>query len=131
MMAFKLTNKFGIWGEQVAEAEYLKRGFVLVARNIHNYKGKMLGEIDLVVRSSTELIFVEVKSRRGGQFGTAIESVSKAKQRKLLKIVTWFCRAFPQYQKLQPRIDVCAIQANLDKSSVNVIIVPHAVTLDY
>lgn len=130
-MAFKLTNKFGIWGEQMAETEYLKRGYVLVARNIHNYKGKMLGEIDLVVRSSTELIFVEVKSRRGSRFGSALESVTKAKKQKLIKTVAWFCRVFPQYNKLQPRIDVCAISANLDKSAVNVIIVPHAVTLDY
>lgn len=130
-MAFKLKNSVGIWGEQLAENEYLRRGFVLVARNIHNGKGKMLGEIDLVMRNETELVFVEVKARRTGRFGTALEAITKAKQKKLLKIVAWFSKSYPEFRDLRPRIDVCAITTNLDKSSVNVIIIPSAVTLDY
>ena len=130
-MAFKLKNKLGVWGERVAEAQYLKKGYVLVARNVCNGKGKRLGEIDLVVRSETHLVFVEVKVRRSNRFGSAVESVTRAKQRKLVRVVQWFSRAYPRYQNLQPRIDVCAIASNLDKSSVNVIIIPSAVTLDY
>lgn len=129
-MTFKLQNKIGIWGEKLAENYYLKRGYVLVARNVYNFKGKRLGEIDLVVRSETELIFVEVKVRRNDRFGSPQESVTRAKQKKLLKIVHWFCRAFPCYQSLTPRIDVCAITTNIDKTVVNVIIIPSAVTLD-
>ncbi len=138
-MAFNVKNKLGIWGERVAEREYLKRGFVLVARNVHNTRGKMLGEIDLVVRSDRSLVFVEVKVRRGDRFGSAVQSISKVKQRKLIRIVNWFLRRFPQYGNLQPRIDVCAIDAvpaafrlggNIDKRAINVIIIPSAVTLD-
>lgn len=128
-MAFNLKNKLGIWGERLAEAEYLKRGFVLVARNIHNNRGKMLGEIDLIMRSHKSLIFVEVRVRTKSRFGSAVDSITKSKRQKLIRTVQWFNRRFPQYSALSPRIDVCAI--DIDKSQVNVIIIPSAVTLDY
>ena len=133
-MAFLVQNKLGAWGEQRAEQEYLKRGFVLVARNVYNTRGKRLGEIDLVFRSETELIFVEVKTRRAGKFGTAVESITKAKQQKLIRTVKWFCQLFPQYGNLNPRIDVCAIDItvigdgrDLDICPVNVIIIPYSI----
>lgn len=138
-MAFSFTKKLGEWGEQLACEEYLKRGYVLVARNIYNHKGKRMGEIDLIMRTETELVFVEVKTRKGNKFGTGAEAVTKAKQRKLVRILGWFLRAFPVYKRLRPRIDACIIEApsyltpssDLDKSAVNVIIIPDAVTLDY
>jgi putative endonuclease len=134
-MAFKLQNELGVWGEQTAEAAYLKQGFILVARNVCNSRGKRLGEIDLVMRSDRSLIFVEVKVRRGNKFGTALESITKHKRRRLIKIVHWFRQCFPAYGDLRPRIDVCAITlpstSHLDKQAINVIIIPDAVTLDY
>ena len=130
-MAFKLKKQLGIWGERVAEREYLKRGFVLVARNVYNTRGKMLGEIDLVVRSDRSLVFVEVKVRKGNRFGSAVQSISKQKRKKLIRIVQWFCRRYPYYTNLQPRIDVFAIDVSLDNRLVNAIIIPSAVTLDY
>lgn len=136
-MAFLVKNKLGAWGERLAEQEYLKRGFVLVARNIYNTRGKRLGEIDLVLRTETELIFVEVKTRRAGKFGTAAESISRSKKQKLIRTVQWFCRLFPQYGYLQPRIDVCAVDvtvvgdgSDLDNCPVNVIIIPSAIDLN-
>lgn len=131
-MAYFVKNKIGSWGEKIACEEYLKRGFVLVARNVYNFRGKRLGEIDLVMRTDKYLVFVEVKARTTNQFGSAVESITKLKQRKLIHIINWFCKRFPQYDHLQPRIDVCAIDIDpLDKSAVNVIIIPSAVTLDY
>ena len=137
-MAFKLKNKLGIWGERLAEQEYLKRGFVLVARNIYNTRGKMLGEIDLVMRSHQSIVFIEVKVRRGGKFGSAKESITKQTRAKLIRTVHWFLRRFPDYATLRPRIDVFAVDlaadavtAGIDKQAINVIIIPSAVTLDY
>lgn len=131
-MAYLVRNKIGVWGEKVACNQYLKQGYVLVARNIYNNRGKMMGELDLIVRSDTQLIFVEVKTRRLGKFGPAASSITKQKQRKLINTVNWFRRRFPQYRELQPRIDVCAIDIDpLDKSAVNVIIIPSAVEINY
>lgn len=134
-MAFYVRKTLGAWGEQIACEEYLRRGLVLVARNIHNHRGKQLGEIDLVMRTDQQLVFVEVKTRRPSRFGSGAEAVTKQKQRKLVRIISWFCRRFPQYNRLQPRIDVCVVEvgfgSQLDKSAPNVIIIPDAVTLDY
>lgn len=129
-MAFLVRNKLGAWGERKAEQLYLKRGYILVARNIYNTKGKRLGEIDLVFRNDTKIIFVEVKTRRKSKFGLASEAVNNAKKQRLIRAVHWFLRMFPRYSQLQPRIDVCAINVDFDKSSINVIIIPSAVTLD-
>ena len=127
-MAFLVSNKLGAWGERVAEQKYLKRGYILVARNIYNTKGKRLGEIDLIFRNEHRIIFVEVKARRGNKFGSALESITHVKKQRLLRAVRWFRRVFPRYARLQPRIDVCAI--DIDNRSINVIIIPDAVTLD-
>ncbi|HEX3100037.1 MAG TPA: YraN family protein [Patescibacteria group bacterium] len=134
-MAFNLKNKLGVWGERLAETEYLKRGYILVARNIHNRRGKLMGEIDLIMRSDKLIIFVEVKARRPSKFGSAVEAVTRAKQQKLIKTIHWFLRRFPQYKNLQPRIDICAIDihlvmaGDLDNHPKSVIIIPSAVEL--
>lgn len=126
MTNFRLS--IGAWGERLAEREYLKRGYVLVARNVSNKKGKRLGEIDLIVRSETEIIYVEVKTRTSDRFGSAVESITKAKKQRIVRAVLWFTRTFKQYQRLKPRIDVCAI--NIDGKIVNFIIIPYAISLE-
>lgn len=61
--------------------EFLRQeGLRLLARN---YRARG-GEIDLVMQQADTLIFVEVRYRRSERFGTAAESVTAAKQRKLL-----------------------------------------------
>jgi putative endonuclease len=129
-MAFTVTNSLGAWGERVAGRFYRAHGYLIVARNICNPRGKRYGEIDLIARRGKVLAFVEVKTRRPGKFGLAIQAINPDKQRKLLKTVQWFLNAYPQYQKLQPRIDICAIDVlNLDKTLQNVTILPNALEL--
>lgn len=128
-MTFFVKNKLGAWGERMAEKHYLQRGYILVARNLYNIRGRRLGEIDLIFRNETQIIFVEVKTRKGSKFGSAAESVTHTKKQRLIRVVRWFHGAFPRYADFQPRIDLCAI--DIDKTSVNVIIIPSAVTLDY
>lgn len=53
---------FGLWAEMVAVLYYMFKGYMPVARR---YKTKM-GEIDLIVASGTQVIFVEVKARKRG-----------------------------------------------------------------
>ena len=42
------------------------------------------GEIDLVMQDGEQLVFVEVRYRTRGDFGSALESVTPGKQRKLI-----------------------------------------------
>jgi putative endonuclease len=52
----------------------------LLARN---YRCRF-GEIDLVMAEQREIVFVEVRFRRNADFGSGFETVTRAKQRKLL-----------------------------------------------
>lgn len=75
------TKLLGAWGESVA-ADYLrKHGYVILGTN---YRCR-LGEIDLIASKKGTVCFVEVKTRRSGDFAQAMEYVDKFKQDKLRK----------------------------------------------
>jgi len=79
------THAAGQYAEEHALAFLKTQGFTLVAQNFH---GKV-GEIDLVMAKDKLLIFVEVRLRRPSRFGSAAESVTFAKQRKISKTVSF------------------------------------------
>jgi putative endonuclease len=54
-----------------------------------NYHSRY-GEIDLIVRSGKELVFVEVKARSSGSYATACEVITRAQQRKIIKTAQFF-----------------------------------------
>ncbi len=105
---------------------YRVHSYRIVARNICNPRGKRFGEIDLIAMRKNVIVFVEVKTRRPGKFGSAVMSISKDKQEKMLRTVQWFLYTYPQFGHLQPRIDLCAIDVNLDKTLKSVNILPNA-----
>lgn len=69
----------GADGEERAAAWYEAHGYAVVARNWRCRNG----ELDLVVRRGSELVFVEVKTRTSDRFGVPAEAVTPAKQRRL------------------------------------------------
>ena len=71
----------GLAGEGQAIRYLLSRGWSLEA---HRFR---MGhtEIDLIVRRGHLVAFVEVKTRRGGAFGTPFEAVTGAKRREIVK----------------------------------------------
>jgi putative endonuclease len=72
-------GRLGQWGENQARLHLEARGFQIVATN---YRCRW-GEVDIVARHGQELVFVEVKTRRGSDFGTPEESITPAKARHL------------------------------------------------
>ncbi len=69
-------KRAGDRGERLALEYLVGKGYSLVERN---YRTRF-GEIDLILRSGTTLVFVEVKLRRGSGFGDPLESVTPRKQ---------------------------------------------------
>lgn len=66
-------------GERIA-ARWLKReGWTILAHRFRNGHR----DIDLVVQRNAEVAFVEVKARKGTEFGTPVEAVHHRKQREL------------------------------------------------
>ena len=99
------NNISGAWGEAVA-AEYLrKRHYKLVASG---YRSRF-GEIDLIVKDRSFLVFVEVKLRKSGDFAKAMEYVDHRKQDRLRVTASIYLSENPT--KLQPRFDVIEIYA--------------------
>src|SRR3990167_2286028 len=69
-------------GEAFA-AQYLgDEGYGIIEQN---YRTRF-GEIDIVAREGGELVFIEVKTRTGEQFGLPEEAVDQRKQRKLIRM---------------------------------------------
>ncbi|WAH35438.1 YraN family protein [Alicyclobacillus dauci] len=70
----------GILGEETA-CVYLTRclGWNVIERNVRT----RYGEIDIVACTPREVVFVEVKSRRGTRFGSALEAVTSLKVARL------------------------------------------------
>ncbi len=78
----------GAGAEAEAEAaDFLQqRGLVLLEQNFRS----RYGEIDLILRHAQTLVFVEVRLRSNPNFGSAAESITHAKQRKLVRTAQFF-----------------------------------------
>ena len=73
----------------------------------NNYRCK-LGEIDLVMQARDLLVIVEVRLRRPSRFGGAAVSVSRTKQRRIIKTTQYFLQQFPIYAAHRCRFDIVA-----------------------
>jgi putative endonuclease len=95
----------GAAGEGHARRYLEARDYSLVARNWRGAKG----ELDLVMIDGGELVFVEVKTRRGDTWGRAEEAVTSHQGRTLLATAEEFLLSMPEYQEMIWRIDIIAI----------------------
>lgn len=66
--------------EQAAARFLEARGLAIVDRN---YRTR-LGEIDLVARDGPVLVFVEVRCRADARWGSALESITASKRRRIV-----------------------------------------------
>jgi len=106
----KFNLQTGNIGEDIAQ-KYLKdQGYKILERN---FKTKY-AEIDLVAKQKDEIIFVEVKTRRGLNFGSPEEALTKKKLSKL-----WLnAQGYINFKKWQRpyRIDAICIVLNPDNT---------------
>ncbi|MCI0800598.1 MAG: YraN family protein [Chloroflexi bacterium] len=73
-------GRLGRWGEEHARRYLEGKGYTVSETN---YRSRW-GEVDIVSRLGEELVFVEVKTRRGVAFGTPEESITAAKSQRLI-----------------------------------------------
>ena len=86
-------------------AQFLERaGLRLVARNWHC----RFGEIDLIAREETTLVFFEVRLRREQRFGGARESIGPLKRRRLLAAVRAYLAG---RREVECRFDVLLLES--------------------
>ena len=93
----------GAAAELTALAHLQRAGLTLIERNFRIRRG----EIDLVMRDNTEIVFVEVRARSAGRFGDGIDSITRAKRHRLIAAAS----AWLQRQRDEPptRFDVIGL----------------------
>ncbi len=67
-----------------------------------------MGEIDLIMQDKNSLVFVEVRYRANKQFGGAVASVTKGKQRKIIRTALFYQQRYAP--KSNMRFDVIGIE---------------------
>jgi putative endonuclease len=102
-------QRLGRAGEQMAVDLLAGKGYQIVARN---WRSGRSGEIDLVAQDGACLVIVEVRTRRGDLYGSAEESVTPAKQVRLLALAEAYNASADWQGPL--RIDVVAISFSGD-----------------
>jgi putative endonuclease len=75
-------QSLGILGEDLACHELTRRGYEILARR---YRTRA-GEIDIIARDGDIVVFVEVKTRNGAEFGGAAAAVTAWKQRRVARM---------------------------------------------
>jgi putative endonuclease len=99
-----LAGWLGDSGERLA-SRYLRRlGYRILARR---YRTEW-GEIDLVARDGSAIVFVEVKTRRSHAAGRPDEAVDACKQARLTRLALAFLKRFNLLEH-PARFDVVAI----------------------
>ena len=98
-------RQLGDEGEGQAEAFLRGRGFRILGRNVRS----ALGELDLIADDQGVLVFVEVKRRRTGAYGGAIEAVDARKRAKLIRLAAQYL-AQHRLDDRACRFDVVLIQ---------------------
>ena len=97
----------GKFGEIEAEKYLKEQGYKIICKNFKC----MQGEIDIIAKDKNEVIFVEVKTRTGINYGEAKEAVDKKKQKHILKTIEYYL--YKNKLENEPiRVDVIEIYLN-------------------
>lgn len=97
----------GSYAEQLVATMLYNTGYRIVARNYR----KRYGEIDIIVRNRTSVVFVEVK-RRDTAYVDAAEVVMPAKQKKIVLVAKEFIATHTEYDEMIYRFDVALVDCN-------------------
>ena len=76
----------GLAGQEAAEKYLQSNGYEVLERN---YRLRT-GEIDLILKHGTYIVFVEVKSRKSLGYGLPREAVGHVKQQRIIKTALHF-----------------------------------------
>lgn len=96
------TTTLGQQSEAQAQAFLLRQGLRCVARNYH----APYGEIDLIMTEGEVLVFVEIRYRSHTRFGLPCETVTSAKQTRVIQTAAHFLQHHRQYESHDCRFDV-------------------------
>jgi len=77
------------------------------------------GEIDLIMQDKDLLVFVEVRMRTNQDYASALESVTRHKQRKIIRTALFYLQQNNLLNKVNCRFDVVAVEQQQPKPEFN------------
>ena len=101
-------NLKGAEAEQSALRHLKRQGLKLVSANF----ACRFGELDLVMKDGSTLVFIEVRSRSPSPHGSAVETITPIKIRKIKNTAAHFLQCHPEYNHWTCRFDTVAITIN-------------------
>jgi putative endonuclease len=107
----KLTSKAahllkGEAAERCAHQFLVKQGLELVCRN---YRCRS-GELDLIMLDQQTLVFIEVRFRKNDKYGSAVETITAAKQSRIIAAAQYYLATRQTDRPM--RFDVVAISGD-------------------
>jgi len=91
--------------EEQAVAYLKKKGYGILERNFRSRQG----EIDIIAKDQSTLVFVEVKYRKDNAKGDPAEAVNFHKQQKIIQVARYYCLMYHVPEDTSMRFDVIAI----------------------
>ncbi|NQW29661.1 MAG: YraN family protein [Ignavibacteria bacterium] len=99
------THEIGAYAEQLAVDYLLELGYVIIERNFFY---KKVGEIDIVTRIASTLVFVEVRYRSNPFYGPPESTLSRIKLHRIRRTAeAWLICT--RTKNIEIRFDVIAI----------------------
>lgn len=107
---------FGKEGESLAVLHLKEQGYKIIEQN---YRTK-LGEIDIIAKEKNTVVFIEVKSRKSGDFGSPKYAVTPKKMRKISMVALYFLKVTNQ-SRVKARFDVVSISPGEKEPEIEII----------
>jgi putative endonuclease len=115
----KTAREIGFSHEKGAAAWLAKQGYVIEALNYSN----KLGEVDIIARHESYIVFIEVRYRAYTDYGLAQETVTPAKQHRIAKAALSYLK-MKKITGLNVRFDVIAVGFNNEIEHIESAFVP-------
>jgi putative endonuclease len=127
-------KRLGDTGEELATRELARRGYVIRERNWRCTAGELdiIAELPLALQGrggggeGASIIFIEVRTRRGDQFGTPEESITPAKRAHLIAAAQTYLQEHA-LEDCDWRIDVVAVELSARGELLRIDVIENAV----
>ena len=99
-----INQEIGKFGEDIATKYLQKKGYKIIERNFSCRQG----EIDIIAKDFSELVFIEVKTRTSKEFGEPAEAVNAIKKKHIERAAEYYLYKTKQQNKFI-RFDVIEV----------------------
>jgi putative endonuclease len=116
----------GAAGEKIASVYLRKMGYKILKANFRT----PFGEIDIVARHKGIMVFVEIKSRLTSSLGPPYLSITRAKERHIIKNALFYLKSH-RLTNVNWRVDIVSIKLSYECKLESIELIENAVEDSY